>query len=183
VTKHFGGQALELAWVNSAWGIGVVVGGLVLGVWGGFKRRIITSLVGLTGMGIGVLMIGMAPATAFMLALAGMLLSGFMNPITNGPLHALLQSTVAPEMQGRVLSLVGSAAAAASPLSLMVAGPLADALGVRVWYWIAGVATILIVAIALLTPAIMNIEKRPAADAEPQTAAVPNALDAGDAVI
>lgn len=32
VTQHFGGQALELAWLESAWGIGAVAGGVTLGV-------------------------------------------------------------------------------------------------------------------------------------------------------
>jgi len=116
VTKHFGGQAMQLAWIDSAWGIGVVVGGLTLSVWGGFRRRILTTLVGLVGMGLGTLVIGLSPATAFELALAGMLLAGFMNPITNGPTFAVIQSVVAPEMQGRVFTVIGSLTAAMSPL-------------------------------------------------------------------
>jgi DHA3 family macrolide efflux protein-like MFS transporter len=185
VTKHFGGQALELGWMNSAWGVGAVIGGLLLGVWVGFRRRIITSMVGLTGMGLGSLMIGAAPATAFWLALAGMFVFGFMNPITNGPLFAIVQSTVAPDMQGRVMSLIGSLSAAMSPLSLIVAGPLADALGVRVWYWIAGGVTLLMVVIALLTPAIMNIERKREAESPAETLqpVTPGVLDADSPVI
>jgi MFS family permease len=38
VTKHFGGQAIHLGWLQSAWGIGVVLGGLTLGVWDGRGR-------------------------------------------------------------------------------------------------------------------------------------------------
>ncbi|MCU0500205.1 MAG: MFS transporter, partial [Anaerolineae bacterium] len=59
VTKHFGGQALQLGWIDAMWGLGVVLGGLTLSVWGGFRRRILTTLVGLIGMGIGTLMIGL----------------------------------------------------------------------------------------------------------------------------
>ena len=183
VTKHFGGQALELGWVNSAWGIGVVAGGLVLGVWGGFKRRMVTSMIGLVGMGLGILVIGVAPATMFVLALGGMLLAGFANPITNGPLFAILQSVVAPEMQGRVMSLVGSIASAMSPLSLLVAGPLADALGVRVWYWISGGTFILIAIVAVLTPAIMNLDRKGAMKTDQPAPAVAATLDAGDVVL
>ena len=40
VTKHFGGGALELGWMNSAFGVGFLMGGLALGIWGGFRRRI-----------------------------------------------------------------------------------------------------------------------------------------------
>ena len=51
VTKHFGGGAFELAWIESSWGFGVLIGGLLLGVWGGFRRRITTTFMGLMIMG------------------------------------------------------------------------------------------------------------------------------------
>jgi DHA3 family macrolide efflux protein-like MFS transporter len=41
--------------MNSTWGIGLVLGGLVLGAWGGFRRRILTSLMGRIGIGLGTL--------------------------------------------------------------------------------------------------------------------------------
>lgn len=159
VTKHFGGGALQLGWLQSAWGVGVVAGGLALSAWGGFRRRVVTSLMGIVGMGIGTLAIGLAPASAFTLALGGMFFGGFMNPMANGPLFATLQSTVAPEMQGRVMSLVGSGAAAMMPLSLLIAGPVADALGVRVWYVIGGLACAIIGLAAFAVPAIMNVDQ------------------------
>jgi len=158
ITKHFGRGAVELGWLESSWGIGVVVGGLALSVWGGFKRRVVTSLLGIVGMGIGTLIVGFSPAAAFVMALAGMFFAGFMNPIVNGPFMAVLQSMVAPEMQGRVFSLIQSAATAMMPLSLLVAGPLADAFGVRVWYVAGGVLCIAIGLIAFLVPAIMHVE-------------------------
>ncbi len=159
VTKHFGGGALQLGWIESAWGVGVVAGGLVLSAWGGFRRRVATSLMGIIGMGVGTLAIGLSPASAFALALGGMFVGGFMNPLANGPLFAVLQSTVAPEMQGRVMSLVGSGAAAMMPLSLLIAGPVADALGVRVWYVVGGLACAAIGLSAFAVPAIMSVEE------------------------
>ena len=139
VTKYFGLGALQLGWLESVWGIGVVVGGLVLSVWGGFKRRVVTSLLGIVGMGIGTLIVGLSPVGAFTMALLGMLVAGFMNPIVNGPFMAVMQTAVAPDMQGRVFSLIQSASLAMMPLSLLIAGPIADKLGVRVWYVAGGV--------------------------------------------
>ena len=45
VTKGFHGGAFELAWMQSASGMGLLAGGLLLGVWGGFRRRIVTVLL------------------------------------------------------------------------------------------------------------------------------------------
>jgi MFS transporter, DHA3 family, macrolide efflux protein len=158
VTKYFGLGALQLGWLESVWGIGVVVGGLVLSVWGGFKRRVVTSLLGIIGMGLGTLIVGLSPAGAFMMALLGMLVAGFMNPIVNGPFMAVMQTAVAPDMQGRVFSLIQSASMAMMPLSLLIAGPIADKLGVRVWYVAGGVLCIAIGALAFAVPAIMHVE-------------------------
>ena len=162
VTDHFGGGALELAWLQSAWGIGMILGGITLGVWGGFKRRIVTGLLALTLMGVGVTVLGLTPATAFTLALGAMFFGGFMNPIANGSLFATLQATVPPEMQGRVFTLAMSGSAAMSPLGLAIAGPVADALGVQIWFLIGGIATVIMGVGSFFVPAIMRIEDKAA---------------------
>lgn len=179
VTKHFGGGALQLGGLESAWGGGIVIGGLVLSAWGGFRRRVATSLMGIIGMGLGTLAIGLSPANAFALAVGAMFFGGFMNPMANGPLFAVLQSSVAPEMQGRVMALVGSGSAAMMPLSLLIAGPVADALGVRVWYVVGGLACAAVGLAAFGVPAIMNVERnghaRPPEPTTPPAEAAPYA--------
>lgn len=158
ITQHFKGDASQLAWIESILGSGTVIGGLILGVWGGFKRRMLTTLVGLTGLGIGFLIIGLAPADLFGLALAASFAVGIMISITNGPIFAVLQATVAPEMQGRVFTLVISVATAMSPLGLAVAGPVADAFGVQVWYLAGGGLCLLMGIAGHFIPALMHLE-------------------------
>ena len=158
VTRDFGGEALRLGWMNSAWGVGLVVGGLALSTWGGFRRRIVTMLMGIIGLGIGVLLVGLTPASFFPLALIGLFFGAVMNSLCNGSAFALLQQVVAPEMQGRVFTLVISLCGAVTPLSMAIAGPLADKVGVRTLYLVAGVAQIVLGAGAFFVPAIMHIE-------------------------
>jgi MFS transporter, DHA3 family, macrolide efflux protein len=161
VTQHFGGQAFQIAWIQSIGGIGIIVGGLLLSAWGGFHRRMFTTLMGLIGMGIGSLALGMLPSWAYVLGLVAMFLVGFFQPITNGPLIASIQATVAPEMQGRVFTLIGSAASAMSPLGLIFAGPIADALGVQTWFIIGGLVTGAMGVIGFLLPAAVHFEDGP----------------------
>ncbi len=143
VTQHFKGGAAELGWLESAFGIGMITGGLLLGIWGGFRRKILMVLFGLMGMGVGILAIGFASPAGYWIALGGMALTGFMNPLVNGPLFALLQSKVEPEMQGRVFTMVGSLAASMSPLGMIIAAPVAEFLGLHAWYIMGGLACIL----------------------------------------
>lgn len=158
VKNHFGGDALQLGWLSSSWGIGLIVGGLTLSVWGGFRRKIYTSLTGLVGMGLGTLLVGVASPTGFWLAWGGMLFAGFMNPIVNAPFMAILQSAVAPEIQGRVFTAVSSMAGAASLLGMAIAGPVADWAGVQIWFIAAGIISMSMAIAMRLIPAVMRIE-------------------------
>ena len=158
ITKHFNGQALQLATLESFYGIGIIIGGLILSAWGGFKRRMLTSLIGLLAMGVGCLVMGLLPPSAFVIAVAVGLYLGIVNPIVNGPLFAAVQAAVAPEMQGRVFTLIGTMAAAMSPLGLIIAGPIADKLGVQTWFIIGGIVTGLMGISSLFIPAIMHFE-------------------------
>jgi len=171
VTDHFGGEALELGWLESAWGGGVVVGGLILSAWGGFRRRILTSMMGLIGIGLGFLLVGLVPSSAFLLAVGGMFLAGAMNPITNGPLFSIIQTSVDPGMQGRVFALVQSMAAAATPLGMLIAGPVADAWGVRLWYVVGGLGCTLMGLGSFFVPIIVRLEEGRGASA-PETGQV-----------
>lgn len=158
VTDHFSGTAWHLGIVEAAFGVGALAGGVLLGIWGGFKRRIFTTLMGLAGIGAGILIVGLAPASQFSLAVAGMLTAGVMSSLCNGPIMAIFQATVSPSMQGRVFTLVGSATAAMMPLGLAFAGPLADIIGVRTWFLIGGLITIIAAVSGFFIPALINIE-------------------------
>jgi DHA3 family macrolide efflux protein-like MFS transporter len=158
VKDYFGGSAQAFGWLESAFGIGIVAGGVVLSIWGGFERKIVTSQVGLIGIGIAHLVLGLTPQTMFALALVSIFVSGFMTSF-NGAAYAVLQSTIAPEMQGRVFTLITSLMTGISPLSLAVAGPLAEGFGVQFWYISGGVVCVLMGSTALMIPSVVNAER------------------------
>lgn len=159
ITEHFKGGALQLGWMESAMGLGVVAGGLVLSVWGGFRKRILTTLLGLVVTGLGVVTIGITPAGYLNIAITSMFVAGFSMPIINGPLFAILQDKVAPEKQGRVFTLVSSLSGAAAPLGLAIAGPVADWIGVQGWFIIAGVVCLLMAISGPFMHPIMHLEE------------------------
>lgn len=160
VKEYFGGSAIHLGWVESAMGIGMFVGGGVLGAWGGFKRNIVTSMLGLMGMGLGTLVFAVAPSTALWLVIFGALLVGIMTTMTMGPFYAMIQTIVEPDMQARIFSLLSSAGTAMVPIGLLVAGPVADRLSIQVWFLFAGLLCILMAICGLFIPAVMQIESR-----------------------
>jgi DHA3 family macrolide efflux protein-like MFS transporter len=160
VTRYFGGQADELGWINSAHGFGFIVGGSILSVWGGFRRRTVTALLGLFGVGVGMVVFGLVPSSLFWLALIVMFVRTMMVPMIRGSVLAIFQTYVPPEMQGRVFTLLLSSISVMAPLGLAVGGPVADALGVRALFIMAGLGCLVIASVWALSPAIMNLEER-----------------------
>jgi len=159
VTKHFNGEAIQLATLESLAGIGTIIGGLVLSAWGGFKRRILTAMVGVVVLGLGCLMMGLLPPSAFTWGVVAMFIMGFASPIIDGPLLAAVQAAVAPDMQGRVFSLISSLAHATSPIGLLIAGPVSDWVGPQAWFIIGGIVTVLMGITAFFVPAVMRFEE------------------------
>ena len=159
VTEHFGKGAYELGFINSAFGVGVIIGGLVLSAWGGFKNQIITSLVALTISGVAVLSVGLAPSNMYLIALAAMALFGFLNPMVNGPILSVMQTKVEPEIQGRVFSFLHAGATLAIPIGLAIAGPVADATNNQLWFIIGGILTLIVGAASFFIPAIIGLGK------------------------
>lgn len=118
-------NAQVLGTVLSISGVGGVIGGLVMSLWGGPKHRVhgllgglaLESLLGVTLLGLGQSLPVWAVA-AFC--------SAFLIPIINGSNQAIWQSKVAPDVQGRVFAVRRLIAQVTSPVGVLIAGPLAD---------------------------------------------------------
>lgn len=158
VTQHFQGDALQFATLNTTLGLGFIAGGVLLSVWGGFKRRLYTSILGIAGMAVGTLLLALAPADSYWMAVAGIAIFGILNPIANGPFMAIMQAVVAPEMQGRFFTVMGTMSQGMAPLGLLLAGPVADAFGVQIWFLIGSIGLLVISGIFFFTPALRSLE-------------------------
>ncbi len=160
VTQHFERGVLELSLIEAVFGLGMIAGGLLLGIWGGFKRQVITILSGVLGMAVGTSLVALARADQFVLAVVGMALTGFMMPITNGPLYAILQTNVDAHMQGRVFTLMESMLSAMLPLSMLTAAPVAEWIGIRGWLGLGAAGCFILGASGFFIPALMLVEER-----------------------
>ena len=138
VNKHLGGDVTKLGVLNSVFGIGMIAGGLFLGIWSGFKKRILTSASGSTLQGILLILLGFTTIELYPYVIAYNFLLGVGVSLASAPIAAILNSVIAKDMQGRVFSLFSSLTGAMTPLGLAVAGPVADAFGIRIIYFIAG---------------------------------------------
>ncbi|GAB4580375.1 MAG: MFS transporter [Anaerolineales bacterium] len=159
ITKTFNGGAVELGWTQAAWGAGMLIGGVLMGVWGGFKRRMVTAMFGMILGGVGMLIVGFAPPTMLGWVMVGLLVGGTMNTVINASAFAALQATAPADMQGRIFTLLMSGSSLIAPLGLGIAGPLAEVWGVQVWFTAAGVLMVGIGLVSCLFPFVIRFEE------------------------
>ena len=160
ITNHFGGDAGKLGIWLSLFSVGTLLGGLVLGVWGGFKRKIVTAQTSLILMGLSTAVVGLVSSDMFWAGMIANSLVGLLLPIINGSYGATLQAVIVPEMQGRVFAFIMSAAMLVSPVALIIAGPFADRFGIQPWFLIAGVSCAVMGFLGFFIPDVMSIENR-----------------------
>jgi DHA3 family macrolide efflux protein-like MFS transporter len=160
VTEHFNGQALDLALMQSMFGVGMILGGVLLGVWGGSKQRVKTALIALVASGLAMLVLGFIPPSAFPIAVGDFFVYGFVNSVANASFLAALQTSIPSTIQGRIFTLLNSGVMSMSPIGLAVAGPIADVLSIQFWFLITGVAMTVLGFVSLFIPAITHLEEQ-----------------------
>ena len=148
--RTYGGDVWVLTVLEISFSIGMLVGGVVIGVWGGPKNKV--AMIAVASLVFGVLSIAMGFSPNVWVFFALMLLIGLAVPFFSTPSMTLLQLRVEPEKQGRVFGFVGIVMAVAMPIGMVIFGPLADQIPVETILVAAGVLTFVVVGIALLVP-------------------------------
>ncbi len=118
-------NSATLGLVTSANAIGAVIGGLLISLWGGFKRRMTSIFLGeaLTGL---FLLVVFGLGRSIPVWVIGVVIGGIFPIFTNGASQAIWQAKVAPDVQGRVFSARRMIAWSVGPITPILAGLLAD---------------------------------------------------------
>ena len=124
ILARTGDNTLILGSVQSAFGVGGIIGGILMSAWGGPKRKIHAVLMGSAIVSLGTCFFGIGRSLPVWAAAAFALM--ILLPILNGSSQAIWQSKIPPQIQGRVFATRSLMARIAQPISLAVTGPLAD---------------------------------------------------------
>ena len=118
-------NSATLGVITSANAIGAVVGGILIGFWGGFKRRMTSIFLGeaLTGL---FLLVVFGLGRGIPVWILGAAIGGIFPIFTNGASQAIWQSKVPPDLQGRVFSARRMIAWSVGPITPILAGLIAD---------------------------------------------------------
>ncbi|MCK9251766.1 MAG: MFS transporter [Clostridiales bacterium] len=167
ITRHFNGGAREYGLFEMALAIGVIAGSLSLSIWGGFKRKIVSINIAQIICGLGLAGIALVASDRFWVVLVLIAICGLCSAYINSPATAIMQAKVDKEMQGRVMSIVTVVCMVSMPISLAIAGPLANVIGLMPIVYIPGLISTLIGIACFMIKPLMRIEDRRAAGPDP----------------
>lgn len=141
--QHFERGGFGASVVEAFFGIGMILGGVLLSVFASKWKDITYMSLALVIMGLTCVISGVLAKDAVIVFLVLCFIMGLTAPFFNGPYMAMIQRAYAPEMLGRVISIVTSVMLLASPIGLALAGPIVDEFGVQIWFFWSGIVTIL----------------------------------------
>ncbi len=129
--------------------LGMILGGILISYWGGFKKRIHTTI--LATLLYGTLMIAFGLTHIFIIYLIINTLIGITAPCYSTPLTVLIQENVEEDMLGRIFSFMQIAGSSAFPLGMILFGPLADIVPIQVLLLVCGTLVVVIAIYVKLT--------------------------------
>ncbi len=129
VARTFGEDVWRLTAIEVAFSSGMLLGGLLMSIWGGFKNRIHSMILSVYLIGINQILLGIVPW--FWIYVAVMVVVGVTLPIFNTPAMTLLQEKVDEAFLGRVFGVLSMISSGFMPLAILVFGPLADRISIE----------------------------------------------------
>lgn len=124
ITRNYGANEVYLMWLEIAFSVGMIAGGILIAIWGGFRNRVHTMLF--AGIIVSVTTIAVGFPMPLIPYLIIMLLCGVTLPAFNTPAMVLLQERVEDEYRGRVFSVLTMLSTAAMPLGMILFGFMSD---------------------------------------------------------
>ena len=167
VRAHFMGAAWHNSVVEFSFAGGLLISSLVIGVWGGMKNRFLMAGLAIGLLGLGCFVGGALPPGGYWIFVVCCFFMGASGTFMNVPVMAYVQESIAPEMMGKVFSLMMSAMTLAMPIGLLIAGPVSETVGVDRWFFWSGAALMLAgVLFRILTRPYDKITRLPEAGKE-----------------
>lgn len=154
---YFRGTPTHASIAEIAFAGGMLAGGILLSVWGGFKNRIFSIGLSVLVMGVSIAISGLLPTNAFFIFVICCTVMGLTSPFY-GVQNALFQEQLPPEYLGRVFSLLGSVMSFAMPLGLLCSGICAERIGVEKWFLLCGIGIIAVAVLVFVLPVLRNVD-------------------------
>ncbi len=152
-SSYFRATVWHASVVQFGYAGGMMLCSVLAGAYGIQKDKLLIAHIGLLGIGLSTFFCGILPNNSMGFWAFAVLCTiiGASGNLYNIPYIAYMQETIPHELQGRAFSIMNSLMSATMPLGLVIAGPVAEVLGVKSWFFISGIAFIIITTISFFS--------------------------------
>ncbi len=155
VARTFGPEVWRLTLNEILFSGGAIIGGVLIGFWGGFRNKVYT--IAASGILFGIFTAAMGLDYSFVFYLAMMLLSGVSMPFFNTPSMVILQEKVPQNVQGRIFSIIQIISTSVMPIGMIVFGPISDVVRVELLLIITGLLVVVISVVMLFMKNLLAV--------------------------
>jgi len=157
--NHFKGDKFEISVIEIIWGVGMLIGGGLLGIWKTKINKVIIINLMHIFIGLTFAWSGWLSSNQFTFFVVLTAIGGISASLYNASFTTIIQEEIKPNMLGRVFSLYYSFSVLPSIIGLLFTGFIADFIGINYTFIILGLVIIIIGICSFLTPTLMNLQK------------------------
>ncbi|MFW9779745.1 MAG: MFS transporter [Candidatus Heimdallarchaeota archaeon] len=160
------GTVTDLAFVVVLSQVGMLISGVFLLIKKDWNKKSTVIVFAFYFQLLGYFIQVITPLGVFWWMGIGALIFGAMIPIVDSTFRTILQTTVPPDLQGRVSAIAASVAGATLPFGMLASGPLAELFGTVNLFLLAIFASFIVITLAWLLTGLRNLDKTIAWESE-----------------
>lgn len=138
-TDYFFASAGQTSLIEVVFGIGMLMGGLILVVWGGGSKLFTLACSSAVWIGIMIAICGILRSTNFSIFVFFIFFIACGCSFFSGPITTIIQTGVPESIVGSVMGVVTSILSFASPIGIAIGGAVAEVVGVSTFFLFDGI--------------------------------------------
>lgn len=156
---HFNGDGYMASAAEASFGIGMLIGSLIIMVWGGGTHLARLMFIAAVIAGVTTAWCGLLAPDQFTAFLVVIFIMSIASAWFNAPLMTLMQRYIPEQQLGRAMGLLTAAIGVATPVGIAIGGVIAQYTGVAEFYVIDGAACTLLGILLYVPKSVRALDK------------------------
>lgn len=157
--NHFSGSAFQMSLIEIIWGVGALMGGIMLSIRPYKINKVILINLMYIILGVGFILSGLLPPSGFIWFAIFTGIEGITGSIYYASFTTIVQTKINPAMLGRVFSMYISISMLPAMLGLMGTGFMADQVGITNTFVLGGIVVYTIGILSFCIPSLLHAGK------------------------